>query len=200
MKQKPKRDLKKNLANAFGSLGYFFSTLLWFWAVMLYFSLIQSATLVVAPDANEPVQQSSSFTFAAPGPFEIALLVAIVIVMIAITIYALVKIPMNIAKGSNKVVHRATEAVVPVIIKSQHQKDTKATRTRITAKVIVALKLFLILLPVGLTAGSALLEKPSIDYTIAMIIGCSLAAIGAFFFASQYLWAKLLRVKVADLW
>jgi len=200
MKQTPKRNIKKDITNAFGSLGYFFSILLWFWAVMLYFSLIQSATLFVAPDANEQVEQQSSYVLSPPGPLEVVLLVVIVIVMIAVTIYALVKIPRSIAKAGNKVVHRTTEAVVPVIIRSQRQKDTKKVRGRITTKVIVALKLLLILIPVGLTVGSGLLEKPSIDYTIAMIIGCGLAGIGVFFFAAQYVLAGLLRIKVSELW
>jgi hypothetical protein len=90
--------------------------------------------------------------------------------------------------------------VVPVIIKTQHQPDTKKARAKITWKLIITLKLVLVIVPVLLTAASGLLEKQSIDYSIAMVLGCGLACFSLLFFVIQYALAGLLRTKIARLW
>ena len=196
MKQ-PKRNTKRSVTNAFGALGYFFGFLQVFWAVMLYFSVIQSTTLFIAPDADQPVEHASSFALRTPGPVELIIMGIVVIIMIGVTIYALVKIPMSIAKAGNKLIHKTTDTVVPIVVRTQHQQDTKKTRARITWKIVLAIKLLLVIVPLAFTAASGLLEKQSIDYAIAMTLGVWLASFSITFFAVQYLLAWLLRIKLA---
>lgn len=199
MKQSSGRTLKKGIANVFGSLGYLCCFLQWFWVVMLYFSVIQAVTLLVAPTADKQVEQVPHFTFTLLGPLEMVILIAITVIMIALTIYAFIKVPMDIVKGGNKVVHKTTEAMVPIVIKSQHKKDTKKNRALITPKLILLIKLLLVTIPLALTIASRLLEKPSIDYSIAMVIGCGFAGFSVVLFAIQYILAILLRVKASEL-
>lgn len=200
MQQKPKRNFKKSLVNAFGSFGYFFGLLEWFWVVMLYFSVLKAFTLLVSPNTSQPVEQHASFTFTPPSPIESIIIAVITVVMVLVSVYVLIKMPSNMVKAGSKAVHRTTDAMVPLVVKARHVPDTKKSRAKITAKLIVGVKLLLVIIPVGLTAGSGLLEKQSVDYSIAMVVGCALAAMSLFFFAVQYLLAVLLRVKTSQIW
>ena len=194
------RNVKKGITSTFGSLGYLFCFLQWFWAVILYLSVIQSMTSFISPISDQQVQQSSGLTFALPDPLAMIILGVIVIIMVAITIYALISVPKSIVKTGNKIVHRTATTITPLVIEAQHKKDTKKLRIRITARVALAIKILLILLPLILAAASGLLEKQSIDYPIVLLVGGGLACFSVVFFAMQYLLAKLLHVKISDLW
>jgi hypothetical protein len=200
VKQKTGRTAANKIANFFGSFGYLFCFFQWFWAVMLYFSIIKSVTTFLAPDASNHVQK---FT-AAPAPtppnsLELVVLAIIVVIMIAVTIYALIKIPMGIVKTGNKVAYKTAVTMTPIVIKAQHKKDTKKARIKITPKLLLIAKLLLIVIPVVLTAASGLLDKQAVDYRIAMAVGYGLACLSSIFFAVQYSLAGLLRVKMPDL-
>lgn len=199
MKQKSGRNIKKGITNSFGSLGYFFCFLQWFWVIMLYFSVIQSVTLFVTPTADKQIEQTPDFTFTLLGPLDAVIVAIVTGIMIVITIYVLIKIPISIVKNSNKVVRKTTETMAPIVIKSQHKKDTKKNRAMITPKLALIMKLLLVIIPIALTTTSGLLEKPSIDYSIAMIVGCGLACLSVMFFAIQYVSAGLLHIKILDL-
>lgn len=167
---------------------------------MLYFSIIKSVTTFLAPDASTHVQKFT--TAPAPTPpssLELIILAIIVVIMIAITIYALIKIPMGIVKTGNKVAYKTAATMTPIVIKAQHKKDTKKARIKITPKLLLVAKLLLVVVPVVLTAMSGLLDKPAIDYRIAMAVGYGLAFFSIMFFAVQYALAGLFRVKMPDL-
>lgn len=200
MQQRKRYGAKKGIANFFGSLGYLFCTLQWLWAAMLYIGMLQSATWLVPEAPDSKAEELPHFTFTLPSPLEMAIVVAVTVLMIALTAYALMKMPVGIVKTSNKIVHKTAETVAPAVIKAQHRKDTKKLRVYITSRLMLAVKLLLIVLPVASTAASGLLEKQSIDYSIAMVVGCGLAVFTVVFFAIQYALAGLLRVKMAELW
>lgn len=200
MKQKAGHSIKKRVTNAFGFFGYLLCFLQWFWAVILYLSVIQSAVLFVSPRANEPIEQPHHVAVTPPSSSEMIIAVIVVVVMVAITIYALFKIPIGIVKTGNKVVHKTAETMAPMVIRAQHKKDTKRVHAKITSKLILAIKLLLIVIPVVLTAASGLLEKQPLDYSIVMTIGWTLACLSVVFFAIQYVLARLLHVKTSDLW
>lgn len=200
MRQKPERSIKRTISNAFGALGYLFGALQWFWAVMLYFSVVQPFILFISSRDSGAASQAPSFTFTLPGPVQAAIIIIVVVVMIALTIYMLIKIPMNIVKTSNKAVHKTTATMVPMVIKAQHKKDTPKARVKMASKLVIAVKALLVTIPVVLTVASGLLGKQSIDYSIAVIIGCGLACFSVAFFAVQYAAAGLFRIKLSDLW
>lgn len=200
MEQKTKRNPKRGVANFFGALGYFFGFLQWFWVVLLYFSVIQSVTLFVSPSADKPVTPPPIPAFTLPNSVEMIIVGITVVVMVAVTIYALIKIPMSIVKTSNKVVHKTAQTMTPIVIKAQHKKDTKKLRIKLTVRLILMLKLLLVIVPIGLTAASIWLDKQSVDYSIALVIGCGLACVSAIFFVLQYTVAGTLRVKLRELW
>ena len=200
MKQKTERGIQRKISNFFGSFGYLFCFLQWFWVIMLYFSVIQSITLLTVPDSHQPVEHAPNLTIAAPSLSQVIVLAAVTTLMIAITVYIFIKIPMGIVKTSNKIVHKSADSMAPFVIKAQHKKDTKKFHMKVTARLMLIMKLLLVLIPIGLTIGSRLLEKQSVDYSIAMVIGCGLACLALVCFILQYLLAQVLHVKIQDLW
>lgn len=192
--------LKKNIANTFGSFGYLSGFLQWLWAVTLYLSVIQSTTSFIFPKSGEQAEHAPGPIFTLPDPVGVIIVVMMVIIMVGITIYALISVPRNIVKTSNQIVHKTAETMTPLVIRAQHKHDTKHTRIKITSGLMLVIKLLSILMPLILTAGSKFLDEQSIDYSIALIVGCGLASISVMLFVFQYLLAKLLRVKISDLW
>jgi hypothetical protein len=201
MEQKTEhRAKRKAIANFFGGLGYFFCFLQWFWAVALYFSVIQSVILFVAPSAESPVERSPVLAFELPSAVSMIILAITVVVMVIITVYVLVKMPIGIAKTGNKAVHQAAKTVTPVIIKAQHKKDTRRFREKIEAEVMLLIKLSLVVIPVVLAAVSGLLGQQSVSYSIALIVGGGLACLSVAPFIVQYGLAGVFRIKLKDLW
>ena len=199
MKPRSNRNLKRGTANFFGAFGYLFSCLQWFWAIMLFFSIFQSVSIFLGaddtPSFSEPVAQVAQ----PPSALQLIILAVIVALMVGITIYALVKIPMGIVKTGNRVVHQTAKTMTPVVAKVQHRPVTKKARRKITVRLIVAIKLLLVALPLAATALSGLLDKQSIDYAIAMILGGGLAGFAVLSFGLQYALAGIFRVKLSEL-
>lgn len=199
MERKTKRNAKRSIANTFGAFGYFFCFLQWFWAVLLYSSVIQSIILLIAPSADSHIEQPAKPVFALPNSVEVIILAVVVVAMIIVTVYVLMKIPASIVKTGNNVVHKTAETMTPLVIKAQHKKDTKKFRAKIAAELMPIIKLLLVAIPVGLTYGSSLVEKQSISYSIALILGSGLACLSVIFFAIQYALAGVFHVKLKDL-
>lgn len=200
MQQKTKSHLKRGSANTFGAIGYVFCSLQWLWVIVLYFSVIQPALLLLSPPAPAQTQQLPSFTFTLPSQFELIIVAIVVVLMVALTSYVLIRMPLTIAKTGRKAVHKTTEKVMPLAIKAQHKKDTKRLRELLSVKIVFVLKVLLVSVPSILAIGSLLLEELPIDYLMIVIIASGLAAFSVIFFAAQYMFAVLFRVKLSDLW
>lgn len=165
---------------------------------MLYLSVMQTAVSFVTPTADTQIGNTPQITL--PSQVEIAFAVVVTVFMVGITIYALVKLPMNVAKTGGKIVQTATSTVAPIIIKAQHKKDTKKNRMKVVPKVLLAIKALLVLIPTIATMLSFLLAELPISHSVALIIGIGLACIGVSFFAFQYLFAAVFRIKATELW
>lgn len=177
-----------------------FCCLQWLWAVMLYISILQTVVKWLLPVHDQRVRQAPNFNFEMPGPLEVIVVAIVTAIMVAVTIYAIVKMPMSVVKTGNKITHTAAKTAAPVVIKAQHKKDTKKARAMLTPRLALAAKTLLMAAPLALTAGSGLLEEQPIDHSIALIVGGGLAVLAGVFFACQYALALGLRVKMADLW
>lgn len=168
---------------------------------MLYFSVIQSMAILLAPShTGKSVAQAPHFTFTPPSSLEIIILVVVVIIMLAVTLYALVKVPLSVAKTSNRVVHKTAESIAPIILKAQHREDTEKVRLKLTSKLLLFVKLLLIVVPLALTVASGFLEKQPLSYSIIMTVGYGLAAACIVLFVVQYSLASWLHVNRSDIW
>ena len=196
---KDRRDIKKGLVNSFGSMGYLCCALAWFWTGMLYLNAVRSAVLFVQPVADERIAYDIP-SVAIPSQLEVGIIVVVTIIMVLITLYALVKIPMSVAKSGGKIMQKTTDTLVPIAIKAQHKEDTKKNRMKIAPKLLILIKLFLVIVPIVLSMLSELFGKLPIDYSIAVIVSGGIGGLSVFFFSMQYLLAGALRVKSSGLW
>ena len=205
---KTKSNFKLKLANSFGSIGYFFCSMQWFWVVLLYFSLIKSFALSTIPNASidsQPPQpvilDPDTVTAASSGPdiFFIIIATAITILIFAITIYVIVKMPSTISKASKNVVRGAAENATPILLQIQHKKDTKQNHIKLTPMLVLIMKLLLIIIPIGLTFASLFIPEQLVDFNISLIVSFWLLSISLFAFLIQYLLGKVFSLKIQDI-
>lgn len=195
MKQSQKQRIKRGIVTTFDSIGYLFCFLQWFWVALLYLAVIQPMMSPIAPAQSEKVYQSPDIAFTLPDPVQTTIIAIVVVIMVVITLYALIALPKNIAKTSNRAVHRATNTLVPIAIKAGHKKDTKKNRAVLTPKVLFVVKLALVALPILLTAASVFIDTLAIDYAVATVVGYSIATLSMVFFGLHYAAAKVFRIQ-----
>ena len=195
-----KYNFKRKLSNFFGALGYFACLMQWFWAVMLYSSILKSAIVYFSPNTNEVVTKADAVVSSGPNMLSVIFAVIVTIFVLILTIYVLIKMPSTIIKTSKKAVSEAAEGVAPIVLKVQHKKDTKKNHIKLTAQIIVVIKIILIIVPTCLTFASQLLKTQIFGFYIAIFVGVWLAVFTVVFFILQYVIAKAFAVNVKDLW
>jgi len=166
---------------------------------LLYFTVIKSTVLLVSPSIEKPVVQQPVHHVTLPGPLEISLFIIVIVLMIAITIYAFIKIPTTLIKASDKAIHKTAQITTPTVMKTLHQKNTSKNRLVFSTRLILVAKLLLILIPVIAAAISDTIIKQSLDHAVAMAVAYTLAGISVLFFILQYSLAYLLRVNSSQL-
>lgn len=191
---------KKNVSNIFGALGYFACLMQWFWVVIIYSSLLKSAVLLVSPDADKVATRTDAVVGSGVSMPSVIFAVIVTIVVLALTIYVLIKMPSAVLKTSKKIVNETAETVAPIVLKVQHKKDTKKNHIKLTARIVIIIKTVLLVIPIVLAFLSQLLKTQMFGFNIVMFIGIWLAAFTVTFFIFQYLIAKFLLVKNQDLW
>lgn len=200
MDVRTKTNLKKNIANFFGAVGYFSCSLQWLWTIVLYFSLIEAFALFISPNSNNHIIKYPIIVDSGSNTLQIIIVAAITIIMGVITVYILIKMPSVIAKTGKKIVHRTAENATPIVLRIQHKKDTKKGHRKLTLRLILIMKTLLILAPVMLSLASQFIEKQMITFSIAMYVSLGLACFSVIFFVFQYFVAAALSVKSSDLW
>lgn len=195
-----KSNYKKNAANFFGAVGYLFCSFQWLWVMLLYFSLIKAFALFITPSSDSNVIKSTELINSNSNTLPIIIVAVITIIMVAFTIYIIVKIPSTIIKTSKKIVHEVAEKVTPAILRLQNRKDTKKNHIKLSSGLILILKIVLITVPIILSFMSQFIEKQMIDFYIVMYISLWLGVFSLIFFVSQYFIARLLLITKQNLW
>jgi hypothetical protein len=197
---KTKLKFKKKLANFFGGVGYFFCLLQWFWVVILYFSIIEKVALFFSTNNEKTVTKTIPAVEIGPNLSFTIIAVTITVFMILLTLYVIYKIPSTIVKTGKKIVHGTAETVTPMVLRYQHKKDSKRNHIKLSVRMIIAIKIFLIIAPLILSMMSKYIEKQSFSFAISMYISFWLAVFCALAFIIQYILSSLLAVKRQDLW
>jgi len=202
MNKKTKTNFKKNLTNFFGAFGYFFCSLLVLWTVILYSNLISGVAGYLSDNKTSHVVRTVTPAVGNPDVGVLQSIVGLVVfvVIIALTMYFLIKIPSTMAKASKKVVREAAESVVPIVLKIEHKAETKKNHLKLTPTLILVLKLILVIIPLILSFLSQFMDKQFIDFYISIMVSLLLAAVSMLFFIFQYLFAKLLSVNKQEIW
>jgi len=200
--KKSKTKIKVGVTNFLGFGGYFFSALQWFWVVVLYSSLIEGLAKSITP-ASEPQQvQVQPVIVVSAGPpsvLQIIFTFAVVVVMIALTVYVIWKMPSIFAKTGKKLVHDTADTFAPVVLRVQNKPITKKNRYKLSSSIVILMKIIIVVLPIILTFSSIFLEKQIVEYYIAIIITIWLASFSIVFFVAQYLVISLFRIKKPEI-
>ncbi|MDK2899339.1 MAG: hypothetical protein PWQ10_526 [Patescibacteria group bacterium] len=194
MNTEEKTSSKNNIANLFGTFGYFFCLLQWLWVILLYSSFVEFLISFIESN-NVNTQVSKPVFVIAPNPviesgFDmISTLIAIIIIvfMVGLSLYFLVKMPSIILNSSKKVVHEVAESTAPIVLRVQHKKETKKSKIKLTSQLIIIIKLVLVISPLIIAFMSQFIEKQVIEFYISMYVGLFLALFSAVSFVIQYM-------------
>lgn len=194
---------KVKFTNFFGKTGYFFGALQWLIVFALYFTWI--ATYFIEPMQPSAPTKEPSAPVAPPSsadePSIILIIVAAVVVMgmVALTLYALWRIPGAVASAGHKVVEGTAKKAAPLVLKVQHKPENKKKVLRIQARFIVLLKVLMVLLPIGLAWLTQFLSLSLqvLAPSLALAIVAFSAVPVVFFFGLQYalMWVYKIPLK-----
>jgi len=194
-----KTNFIKNVTNFFGAIGYFSCSLQWFWVILLYSSFITGLALYMNQGAENNVVESPVVVDQGSA-LAMIILVVVTIIMVALTIYILIKIPSTIVRTSKNIVHKTAEDATPLILRIQHKKDNKSNHLKLTPRLVLFMKIIILIAPVVLSFTSQFIDKQVIDFYIAMYASLWLACVSVIFFVFQYILASLFAIKRQDLW
>lgn len=181
----------------FGALGYLAVALQWLWSVILYFSFIKilSSSMTKGVELKSELPATVELVSLSPDIFTIIFLTIIFLVMIVLAIYSFIKIPTTIVKTSKKLVTDTANSFVPLLLRIQHKKDTKIKRKKLTAKIILVIKILIIIIPFILTLLTYFYDDKMVNYNISMIVGVYLAVSSILLFSVQYFLAYIFKVS-----
>lgn len=185
------------VVNFFGTLFYLSCLLQWMWAILPYMpGIVRLAEILKGPeDTPAPVQE-----VAASGPPSLLLLIIAVVataIIIGLTLYVLIKFPVTVAKSAQKMTQNASARIVPIV--TRHAKLPEKKRRRLTARIVVYLKLIVCVLPVILCTCTYFFET-KLGYGITMVIAAVLGLGSLLLLSAQLLIARLLKVKSSAIW
>ena len=181
------------LANIFGTFGYVSCLMLWMWTAVLYLPALlnneqirdmllpSGETAVTVPPPPEAL-----------SPIMIAFALGITAIVIAVTVFVLLRAPVTIARTGNTVTKKAAGSLEPLIVRGRVLPPRE--KRKLTVTLIKLVKLLLVLLPVAAGFLSVLLP-PALPYEIVMLISCAVAITAVFWFSAQYIAADMLSVK-----
>ncbi|MGB2787446.1 MAG: hypothetical protein WBB94_03635 [Candidatus Saccharimonadaceae bacterium] len=188
------------IANFLGGVAYFFCLLGWFWSTILYLPTLKvlleqfmSYYPRATSETKVPIQTGE--------PNELVALVGIIVtlVMIALTIYVLIKLPLTIAKAGKKITHEPAEMIAPLVAKHQHKKDTPKQRRIIAYRLTLIFKVVLVTFPVILTVFSQLIDQ-LLEISVSLAMSSALGTVAGTFFAVQMLVANAWKLDRKSLW
>lgn len=205
MNAKSKNNLKKTVVNLFGMIGYFCCSLQWFWAILLYFSLILDVSqFFISNSDNQAVVETVevvpvSVIDLSPSLFTVLITALVVVAVSLLSIYILYKIPSTIARVGERVVHKSANSIAPVVLQVQHKKHNEKNKLKLTPKLILVMKLALVIVPIVAAFISKSLEYQLLDFEIVLFVSLWLAVASLVMFCSQYLLSRFLHIKAKEI-
>lgn len=190
-----------NIANGFGALGYLACAIQWLWGIILYSSTLQSYLTSVTPKVEQPIVHTSPVIV--DGGTNTILLIfgaIITIVIIALSVYFIIKTPSAIVKTTKKAVHDTAETISPAILRIEGKKDTIFNRRKLELNIKLILKTLLILVPFIASVMSMRLPHPLFSGVVIMYSSGILLLVTLLLFAIQHILASVLKVHKKNIW
>lgn len=117
----------------------------WLWVLMVGLpNLVESGAIDFITTAPEPAQTVTSQPVEM-SPFVWGLVGIVTLLILIVTAIVLVKIPRTIVHTGERIVQQTTEAIIPAI--THHKQLPPKKRLQLSARVILAVQLTLVLLP-----------------------------------------------------
>lgn len=192
MQQRSKRVI---LVNTFGSLGYLSVLFQWSWS-----ALVLSYPLIVArPEFLFPKDQPLAATITTDtslSPLMIVIALAVTAAVLAIATIVLIRLPKTIGQQAAKLTHSTAQSVVPII--AHRKKISKKKMARLSYRVILIIKLFLVILPLLALIFAQPIEHISIEVIWAMAAFCAILSLA--YFLMQLGITQLARIDTELVW
>src|SRR5690606_26957369 len=189
--------LNKLFANSAGALGYLAGGLGWTWALALILTSVSWLQDIAPEPRREPTLDLIPKIELSPSSSEIIGLI-VVAVMVLITIYVILRLPVVASKTASKTAKQAADNIVKSTIKKPLKE---ADKKRLSAKIVLYIKLILTLLPALLIL--ILIVWPGVKLELAsdiiVMISASLAGFGLVCFLAQHLIAKWRKLDPSQL-
>lgn len=190
--------MKRRFVNLFGALSYLAIILEWMWLFILYIPLLLKYHVFdwTLPKASSTPSEQFHFTFALPSVFTLVIASIVTALVIVITLYILIKIPIEAVKKSHALTTEASEKVVPVL--THHKHISKKQKIELSARIIFYTKLVLIVIAVCTLLPTQFIQT-GLPSSIGLFIGIILALFAALTLGLQIILARLLHVPTEQL-
>lgn len=202
--KKEKTSKKLRAINALGSTGYFFSVLQWLFVFILYFGWINTYFLkTMMPAAPEeqliPPTAVQSSAGEVLSPIALIGIALFVIIMVAVTVYAFMKIPKMVAGAGNKVATVVTSQAAPIVARAKHIPNTKKNQLKLQGAILVYVKLAMISLPLIFAWTARFITEQVLSADVALFVGAVMVIPAVIFFSLQYLFGRVAKIPLKDL-
>ena len=171
------------LPRLFEGAGYMMCLLQWLWVMILILPALLESGLITSllPKVTEH-HASQHIATGPPSPVLILVGGIVTILMLALSVFVLLKFPSTVAKTGTAITHKSADAIVPVVT---HHKVLPAKKRRlITGRVLFYIKLLLVLVP--LAACFAVPIDAHFSRTLVVFIGSFLATIALSLFGLEH--------------
>lgn len=169
----------------FEGTSYIFTVFMWLWLVMILLPWLMKSGLldILAPNGEHVVQPASANE--QTSPLLIVVAGVVTMLMVALSIVALWRLPKNLVKTGSTVTQSVTEVITPKKIHSK--RVTKKQRTALSKRIVFYVRIVFILLPLlGIVIAPPI---DSLDFALVLVVGSTIALVAT----SALLFEELIR-------
>lgn len=184
------------VVNILGTLGYISGVLQWAWTlIVLCYPLITADRSSFLPEPAPHIPTPTT-EFGILSPVVIFIAIAFTLLVLLMTVIVIVRLPKTIGISGAKTTQTVAKVIVPTIT---HQKHIPKKRyITLTYRIVVGLKYFLTLLPLGLLLFAPAISNLPVNVITA--VGLIAAGFTLAYFSTQTILVQLLKVDKKKVW
>jgi hypothetical protein len=185
---------KTAFVNVLGTLGYISIIFQWLWSFVVVANPLLSSDLHFLIPTNPAPAHITPNT--SPSPLMVGVVVVLTVLIFAMTLYVIWKLPRAIGSHAARTTKRAADALVPLV--THHHAPSKKERHRLSRQLVLVLKLVIVLLPfIALLWANPIGE---LTRDIILVVGLFCACCSLLYFGLQWLCARLWNIPPEHMW
>lgn len=190
-----KKSRTKKLADAFGTLGYLSSALLWLWAALLLVPWLRTLGVVkrIIIEHPTPVQHVTAHSSYTLPEWLLYSIVALVFFMVLVAIMYVVKLPKKTARSVSSATHTVARRVATEIVHSP--QPPKKQLFALTEAIVWWLKAVLVSVPVVIIIAAALLVPMPFEASVTTVVTIYLVSWPILWFVLQSIMTMIERKR-----